>query len=42
MQKEDAGVVNLGNMIAKLRREHGMTQEGLAEKLGISNSTISK
>lgn len=28
--------------IARLRREHGMTQEALAEVIGVSAQTISK
>ena len=32
----------IGNYIAKKRREKHLTQEQLAEKLGVSNKTISK
>ena len=32
----------IGNYIAKKRREKNLTQEQLAEKLGVSNKTISK
>lgn len=32
----------IGNYIAKKRREINLTQEQLAEKLGVSNKTISK
>ncbi len=34
--------INIGNYIAKKRREKNLTQEQLAEKLGVSNKTISK
>lgn len=34
--------IKIGNFIAKLRKEKGLTQEALAEKLGISNKSISK
>lgn len=32
----------VGNLIAQLRREKGMTQQQLAERLNISNKTVSK
>ena len=32
----------IGNFIAKLRKEKNMTQEQLAEKLGVSNKSISR
>ena len=32
----------IGNYIAKKRREKNLTQEQLAEKLGVSNKTVSK
>ena len=31
-----------GNFIAKLRSERGMTQTEAAEKLGVSNKTVSR
>ncbi len=34
--------MNISQMIAKLRRERGMTQEALAEEIGVSPQTISK
>lgn len=34
--------VKIGKFLAKLRRERGLTQEQLAEKLGTSNKTISR
>lgn len=34
--------MNIGTNIARLRREHGMTQEALAEVIGVSAQTISK
>lgn len=33
---------NTGNFIAKKRKEQNLTQEQLAEKLGVSNKTVSK
>ena len=32
----------IGSRIARLRKEKGLTQEGLAEKLGISSQAVSK
>ena len=34
--------ISIGNFIAKKRRERNFTQEKLAERLGVSNKTISK
>ena len=34
--------VKIGKFIAHLRRENGMTQEALGEKLGVTNKTISR
>lgn len=34
--------VATGRFIAKKRKEQNMTQEQLAERLGVSNKTISK
>lgn len=34
--------MTLGNRIAELRKEKGMTQEALANKLGVSNQAVSK
>ena len=34
--------MEIGNKINQLRKLSGMTQEQLAEKLGVSNKTISK
>ena len=34
--------ITIGDYIAKKRREENLTQEQLAEKLGVSNKTISK
>lgn len=33
---------SVGNVIAKLRRQNGMTQSALAEKLGVSDKAVSK
>ena len=32
----------IGRFIAQARRERGMTQQALAERLGVSNRTVSK
>lgn len=34
--------MSLGNSLAKARKTAGMTQESVAEKLGVSRQTISK
>lgn len=34
--------LKIGKFIAKLRREAGLTQEGLGEKLGVTNKTVSR
>ena len=34
--------ITIGNYIAEKRRKQNFTQEQLAEKLGVSNKTISK
>jgi len=34
--------MTLGNKIAELRKEKGMTQEALANALGVSNQAVSK
>ena len=34
--------MTLGNKIAELRKEKGMTQEALANQLGVSNQAVSK
>ncbi len=34
--------IKIGKLIAELRRQSGMTQEALGEKLGVSNKTISR
>ena len=34
--------MDFGNKIMKLRKQHGMSQEELAEKLGVARQTISK
>ena len=35
-------LVKIGSMLQKLRKEKGMTQEQLAEKLGVARRTISR
>lgn len=35
-------MVNMGNFLAELRKEHNMTQAELGEKLGVTNKTISR
>lgn len=35
-------LVQIGRFIAELRRERGLTQEQLGEKLGVSNKTVSR
>lgn len=34
--------MELGNRIRLLRREHGLTQEQLAEAMGVSGAAVSK
>ena len=34
--------IKVGKYIAKLRRDKGITQEELAERINVSNKTISK
>ena len=34
--------VKIGALLKTLRKEHGMTQEQLAEKLGVTNRTVSR
>ena len=35
-------LVKIGSMLQKLRKEKGMTQEQLAEKLGVARRTVSR
>ena len=41
-EKSKMNQANIGAYIAKKRKEKNLTQEQLAEKLGVSNKTISK
>ena len=34
--------IKIGKLIAKLRKENGMTQKNLADRLGVLNKTVSK
>lgn len=34
--------IKIGNFLASLRKEHGLTQEALGEKLGVTNKTVSR
>ena len=34
--------IKVGNFIASMRKERGLTQEGLGERLGVTNKTISR
>lgn len=34
--------IKTGKFIAQLRRQHGLTQEALGEKLGVTNKTVSR
>ena len=34
--------IKIGNFLAELRKEQGLTQEALGEKLGITNKTVSR
>ena len=35
-------VVKFGSFLKELRKEYGLTQEELAEKLGVTNRTVSR
>ena len=35
-------MVKMGSFLAELRKEHGMTQAELGEKLGVTNKTVSR
>lgn len=39
---EEASILNVGKRIQSLRRARGMSQEALAEQIGITRQTISK
>jgi len=34
--------IKIGNFLAELRKEQGLTQEALGEKLGVTNKTVSR
>lgn len=40
--EEKMDCIKTGRLIAKLRKEKGLTQKNMADALGISNKTISK
>lgn len=45
MNKEKSGLmdcIKVGNLISKLRKEKGLTQKDVADKLGIQSKTVSK
>lgn len=44
IQRKEQNAINetIGNRIAKLRKEKGMSQENLAEKMGVSSQAVSK
>ncbi len=35
-------IIKIGNFLAELRKEQGLTQEALGEKLGVTNKTVSR
>ena len=35
-------LIQIGKFIAKLRKEQGLTQEQLGEKIGVTNKTVSR
>lgn len=39
---QEMNQIEIGGFIAKKRKEKNLTQAGLAEKIGVSNKTISK
>ena len=41
-QEEKDGPKKIGEFIANLRKERGLTQKQLAEEIGVSDKTISK
>ena len=34
--------IKIGNFLAELRKEQGLTQEALGEKIGVTNKTVSR
>ncbi len=42
MEVNDMDQIKIGKFIASLRRQAGLTQEALGEKIGVSNKTISR
>ena len=39
---ENMGQIKIGRFIAELRKSKGMTQEEMAERLGVSGKTVSR
>ncbi len=35
-------LIQIGKFISELRKEHGLTQEQLGEKIGVTNKTVSR
>ena len=42
IQNEEVRYMNLGNNLFNVRKKSGLSQEEVAEKLGVSRQTISK
>ena len=41
-ENERMDMIKMGSFLAELRKEHGMTQAELGEKLGVTNKTVSR
>ena len=42
MEVSDMDTVKIGKFLKKLRKEKGLTQEQLGEKIGVTNKTVCK